>query len=134
MRQDKVKQVICIAGSNEEDFQNRMNEALSHLSNPEIKFFPEMPYYAVIVYTVKRDMPEDALELLEMVEGRTYRCEACPHFGKESNDKRLKWGYCALTCKPTRIDSRACEQFYVYRYKLLSDLKEKYLDIPFTAE
>lgn len=133
MRQDRIKQIICINASSPDDFQDRMNEALSHVSNPEIMFYKDMPYYAVISYAVRRDMPESALELFEMVEGKGYTCEACPHFGK-SDDKRKKWGYCTLTSEPTRIDSRACERFYVYRYKVLADAKDQYLELPFVAE
>lgn len=133
MKQDKVKQVICIYADNPDDFQEKMNESLSHLSNPEITFFKDMPFYAIITYTVKRDMPEDMLELLEMIEGQSYTCEACPHFVRPE-DKRKKWGSCSSSCQPTKADSRACETFYVHRYKILSDAKERYLEIPFKAE
>lgn len=133
MKTDRVKQVICIAANNPMEFQDRMNESLRFLSDPEITFFKDMPYYAVISYVVKRDMPENVLELFEMVEGKHYTCEACPHFGK-SDDKRKKWGYCTLSSEPTRIDSRACERFYVYRYRVLAEAKEEYLQIPYTTK
>lgn len=133
MKTDRVKQVICISASNAEDFQDQMNEALSQLCDPEITFFKDMPFYAVITYVVKRNMPENVLELFEMVEGNSYTCEACPHFGK-SDDNRKKWGYCALSSMPTRIDARACEKFYVYRYKVLAEAKDQYLQIPYTTK
>lgn len=133
MRTDRVKQVICISAGNAEDFQDQMNEALCQLSDPDITFFKDMPFYAVISYVVKRDMPENVLELFEMVEGNSYTCEACPHFGR-SDDKRKKWGYCTLSSMPTRIDSRACERFYVYRYKVLAEAKDQYLQIPYTTK
>ena len=133
MKQDKIKQVICISERNAMDFQDRMNEALSQLSDPEIRTYENQPFIATIVYTVRRDLPENVLELFEMIEDRSYTCEACPHFVR-SEDKRKKWGSCALTCERTRSDSRACERFYVYRYKVLSEAKEQYLQIPFSAE
>lgn len=133
MKTDRVKQVICISAGNAEDFQDQMNEALAHLSDPEIRLY-DVPYTAVIIYAAKRNMPESILEMLEITEGKNYTCEACPHFGRETDDKRTRWGYCALDSKPIRQDARACERFYVYRYNLLSDIRDKYLDMPFTAE
>lgn len=132
MKEDKIKQIICISETNAFDFQNRMNEALTQLSNPEIRTYDNQPFTAVIIYSVRRDLPEDVLELFEMIEGSNI-CRECPHFVK-SEDKRKKWGTCTLKCERTKIDSRACEYFYIHRYKMLSEMKEEYLQIPYKAE
>lgn len=133
MKTDRVRQIIVISEPDPAEFELRMNEALINLSDPEIKLYDNTQFTAVITYYVCRDMPENVLELFEMVEGKGYTCEACPYFEK-SEDKRKKWGSCKLTSQPTRIDSRACERFYVYRYRVLSDAKEKYLETPYTAK
>ena len=133
MRQDKIRQVICISENNAADFEERMNESLRHLSDPEIKLYDNSPYTAVILYKVTRNIPEDILELFELVEGQRHNCIECPHFVK-SDDKRKKWGSCALNAQPTRMDSRACEDYYLFRYKVLSEASKKYAELPFTVE
>ena len=132
MKSDRIKQVKCICADNAEDFQDKLNEQLMHLDNPEITYFKDMPYYAIITYVVKRDMPESIIELFEMVDGRSYVCAACPHFSK-TDDKRKKWGSCSASCIPMRMDSPVCESFYLLRYKMLSEAKGKYLERPYKA-
>lgn len=133
MKQDRVKQIICISEDNAADFEERMNDALSNLSDPEIHMYENNPFTAVIVYFVKRNIPEDLLELFELVEGESFSCLDCPHYVRPT-DKRRKWGECSIMLKPTRADSRACEKYYAFRYKMLSEAKERFLELPFTAE
>lgn len=133
MRQDKVKQIICISEPDPAMFEERMNEALSNLLDPEVRIFESTPFTAVILYTVARDMPESVLELLEIVDGDHHICSECPHYVKPT-DGRKKWGSCSAKGTKTRGDSRACENYYLLRYKAMSEAKDKYLDSPFTAE
>lgn len=133
MRRDKVKQIICISEPNPAIFEERMNEALSNLTEPEVRIFESMPFTAVILYTVSRDMPEDVLELLEMVDGGHHTCIECPRYVKPT-DSRRKWGSCSAKGTKTRGDSRACEDYYLLRYKMLSEAKDSYLEFPFTAD
>lgn len=133
MRQDKVKQIICISEPNPAIFEERMNEALSNLVDPEVRIYESMPFTAVILYTVSRDMPEDVLELLEMVDGGYHTCIECPHYVKPT-DGRRKWGSCSAKGTKTRGDSRACEDYYLLRYKMLSEAKDSLLESPFTVE
>lgn len=133
MKQDKIKQIICISEPNPAIFEKRMNEALSNLIDPEVRIFEAMPFTAVILYTVNRDMPEDILELLEMVDGDHHTCIECPHYIKPT-DNRKKWGSCSTKGIKTRGDGRACEDYYLLRYKMLSEAKNSYLESPFTAE
>ena len=132
MRQDKIQQIIVINEPDPALFEEKMNEALSHIADPEIKIF-DVPYTAVITYGVKRSVPEDVLELLELVDGEIHRCSECPHFVMQT-DKRKKWSNCSLIAQKTRADSRACEHFYMLRYQMLSEAAEAYKEIPFTAD
>ena len=130
MRQDKVKQIICISEGSAELFEERMNDALMRLDNPEIEIDKNRTFTAYIIYTVKRNMPEDVLELFEMVDGESHSCGDCPFF-VPSTDKRKKWGECSKSVLPKRCDNRACEQFYLFRYKALSEAQQQYNLIPF---
>lgn len=133
MRTERVKQIICISETNSEIFESRMNEALSHLVNPEIKLDSNRSFTAYIFYNVKRDVPEDILELLEMVEGEHHICEECPHY-RPPEDKRRKWGDCVVTSEKVRGDGRACEHYYLLKYKSLAAVSNKYRKLPYTVE
>lgn len=132
MRTDKVKQVVVVSDPDPERFENRMNEALAGLTDPEVHLYENMPFTATIIYTVRRDMPEDVLELFEMVEGH-HTCADCPHLVMPE-DKRKKWGTCTAKGTPSRSDGRACERFYVHRHKVLMDAKDRFLQLPFSAD
>lgn len=132
MKQDKIMQVVVIKETDAEVFEERMNEALSNITDPEIKIF-DAPYTAVITYRVTRSVPEDILELLELVDGQRHCCSECPHYIPPS-DKRKKWGNCSQTAQKTRADSRACEGYYLCRYRMLSEAAEAYKELPYKAE
>lgn len=132
MRQDKIQQIVVINEPDPALFEEKMNEALSHIADPEIKIF-DVPYTAVITYSVSRSVPEDVLELLEMVDGEYHQCSECPYFVVPT-DKRKKWSKCSLTAQKTRGDCRACEHFYLLRYRMLTEAAEAYKEIPYTAE
>lgn len=133
MRTEKIKQIICISELSAETFEDKMNEALSGLVDPEIRFDTNKSFTAVIVYKVKRNMPEDVLELFEIIEGKNQRCCDCPYYVPPT-DKRKKWGTCSATGERTRPEGRACEQFYLLRYKALTEAAEKYKELPFVLE
>ncbi len=133
MKKDRVKQIRCITAGSAEEFEYRVNEALAQFGDPEIRFDNNIPFTCTIVYTVEKTVPETVLELLEMVDGKSHTCCECPHFVK-SPDNRKKWGSCSLMVQPTRDDSRACEHYYLWQYKALTEAKEKYMAIPYTPE
>lgn len=133
MRSDHIKQIIAISESNAADFQQKMNEALSEVVNPEVIFDRSIPFTAYITYSVRKDVPETALELLELLDGSSHDCEECPYFIMNS-DKRTRWGECSFKKKKTRINSTACEQFYLWRMKEVEKAKKLYSDIPYIAE
>lgn len=133
MKTERVKQIICISEPNAEIFENRMNEALSHVVDPEIHLDTNRSFTAYIFYNVKRDVPEDILELFEMVEGEHHRCNECPHYVPPT-DKRRKWGRCAITSGQVRADGPACEHYYLLKYKSLSAASSKYRELPYTLE
>lgn len=133
MKTDKVTQVICISETDAAAFEERMNDALSSLANPEILFDPNRSFTAVIVYNVRRDVPESVLELFNMVDGSHHSCSECPRC-VEQTDQRRKWTTCSATGQPIRIDGSVCEKYYLIRYKALSEAAGKYKELPYTVE
>lgn len=133
MRLDNIKQIRCITASTAEEFEERVNEVLAHIKDPEIEFDNNRPYTCTIVFTVRRNTPETVLELFEMVDGSSHTCIECPHF-VHSTDKRKKWSTCSLKAEPTRSDSRACERYYLWQYKVLTEAKEEYHELPYTIK
>lgn len=118
MRTDTFKQVGVICEDNAQAFQEKANELLAQASDAEIVFDQTQPFTMYVLYSVRKNFPESALELLEMLDpdGGHARCEDCPYFEK-STDKRKKWGYCQRKQDKTKIDSRACEVYYIERRK-----------------
>lgn len=133
MKTERYMQVVCISESNASDFQIKMNEALSHLPNPEITLDKCIPFTAYIIYKVKRDVPESVLELLELIDGDPHTCVECPYY-EEPSDKRMKWGICKIKLERMRLDNRACERFYLWRSKELEQAEQLYNQIPFLCE
>ena len=133
MRSEKYKQIIAICENNAEAFQDRMNDALARVADPEIIFDNNRSFTAYVTYRVRKDVPEDVLELFELIEGESHICKECPHF-MLAQDKRKRWGFCTLKVEKTRPDSRACEHFYVWRMKQLEEIAEEYKQLPYTIE
>lgn len=133
MRSEKYKQIIAICENDAEAFQDRMNDALIRVADPEIVFDNNRAFTAYVTYRVKREVPENVLELLELLDGESHYCEECPHY-EISSDKRKKWGSCKLKGIKTRPGSRACEHFYVWRMKQLEQIAEEYKQLPYEIE
>lgn len=133
MRTERIKQIICISEPSAEMFEEKMNQALSHLVNPEIQLDSNRSFTAYIFYSVKRDVPEDILELLELVDGEHHNCNECPHYIPPA-DRRRKRGNCAVTSEQVRGDAPACEHYYLLKYKSLSAVSNKYKELPYTVE
>lgn len=133
MKVERYKQIIAICESNAEDFQDKMNDALAGISDPEVVFDSNRSFTAYITYRVRKNVPEDVLELLEMINGEPHYCEECPHFEREK-DKRKKWTLCRLKREQTRPDSRACEHYYLWRMKQIEQAALQYKEKPFMIE
>lgn len=117
MRDMRCKQIACISETNAQSFETKMNAILTGISNPSITFDPSKPFTAYVLYSVKKEMPETLLELLELLDGNQHRrCEECPYF-ERSTDLRRKWHKCNYDDTKTRADSAACEQYYRAKYE-----------------
>lgn len=135
MKDAKFKQIACIAETDPERFQEKVNLILSHTANPEIIFDKVQPFTMYVVYTVHKNEPESFLELLEMLDpnGGKAHCIDCPHFVR-SSDKRRKWGTCSHKIAETRIDSRACETYYLMLRGLTDSIIDEYEQLPYMIE
>lgn len=116
MRSTKFKQCACISETSADAFQDAVNALLAQLPNPEIIVDQTQPFTMYIFYNVRRDTPENALELLEMFDsdGGNAHCRDCPAFVPDS-DRRRKSGKCVFRDDKVRRDLRACEFYYMKR-------------------
>ena len=133
MRSERYKQVFVIREDNAEAFQDKLNDVLDRVADPEIIFDNNRSFTCYVTYKVRKDVPEDLIELFELLDGERHYCEECPHFVK-SKDNRRKWGSYSLKAMKTRLYSKACEHFYVWRMKHLEELQKQYREIPFQIE
>lgn len=135
MKESTYKQIACISESNAEIFQDKANNILATIAEPEIVLDGTRPFTMYILYSIRKDVPETVLELLEMLDadGGHAHCEDCPAFIK-SPDRRRKWGGCRRKPdKPTRCDSRACELYYLERRREAERITEEFEQIPYRA-
>lgn len=110
MIEKRKKNFRCVKGKTPEEFERNMNDLLEDISDPELYYPPTLPLTAYVTYDTWVKEPE-CLEEVHMLQGDTYRCNTCPYF-ERTNDLRRRWHYCRFHEKPTRDDSRACEEFY----------------------
>lgn len=114
----KRKQFYCIAATDPEEFQDKMNSVLSRHLEPEITF-PNTPLTAYVVVTTEELAPETLADEYRL-QGKSFHCGNCPHLIK-SEDKRKRWHYCEHEDGPSREDTPACEDFY--RWLKRGDIK-----------
>lgn len=133
MRNEHYKQIACISETDPQIFEQKINGILAGLINPEIILDRTQPFTAYVIYRIKKQVPEDLLELLEMIDGQHRTCRECPYFQK-STDKRRKLHTCTLTGKSTREDSRACEEYYRAKAEEHKTILEEYRNLPYTIE
>lgn len=135
MRNEHYKQMACISETDPQIFEQKTNAILAGLINPEIVLDRVKPFTAYIFYKVRKDVPEDILELFEMLDTADGKrtCSDCPYF-KKSTDKRRRKHTCTLTGNMTRADSRACEEYYKAKMQRYRGLLEEYKNIPYTLE
>lgn len=132
MKEKQYKQIYCISEHDAASFEERANDVLAQTPEPEIFIDQSRPFTMYIVYSVSKNIPESALELLEMLDpdgGRANCCD-CRYF-EPSNDHRKKWGACRKKGQGTRCDSRACEVYYLERRQNAAKLAEQYNNLPF---
>ena len=108
---EKVK---TISSSNAEDFDERLNKALTDFGNKgiryELRLAPELGFTAFIVYKEAFMIPETVADEFELG-GETHRCIECPFYVRPT-DGRVKWTRCEITPGLHSRDSYCCEEFY----------------------
>ena len=132
MRNDKLKQCACISEQSADAFQDAANAILAQLPNPEIIVDQTKPFTMYIFYTVRRDTPEDILELLEMLDadGGHAHCQDCPAFIPDT-DRRKKSGRCQLRADIVGRDNRACEFYYMKRRDGKTRIVDELANVPY---
>ena len=132
MRSTKFKQCACISEASAEAFQDAANAILAQLPNPEIIVDQTKPFTMYIFYTVRRDTPEDILELLEMLDadGGHAHCQDCPAFVPDT-DRRKKSGRCKLRADIVSRDYRACEFYYMKRRDGKTRIVDELANVPY---
>ncbi len=110
MRSETKKVFRCVSGSTPEEFQQKMNEILSTVLNPEITFLPSVPFTAYILTEETTTVPECLADEFSL-RGERYICSACPYF-ERTNDLRRKWHYCVYHQQKCHQDTPMCEDAY----------------------
>ncbi len=133
MREDKYKQLVCIAETEPQIFQDKVNGALATKKNPEIILDRTRPFTVYILYTVTKESPETPLEAIEYFTQQKLTCGECPYLDK-SPDKRKVRHTCRIRGYKTRLDSPACEECYRAKRKEWKALQQLIETIPYSEE
>ena len=133
MKERVYKQLACVSENDATNFESKVNDVLAQTPDPEIVIDQTRPFTMYVLYKVRKNVPECALELLEMLDpnGGHATCKECDYF-KKDKDKRKKWGICSRKQNErTRTDARACELYYLELRKDAAELIKKYEQIPY---
>lgn len=105
----KCRQVRFIQGTDLNDLENKINQAL--LDGAELGGI-DIPSFrcALIVTEYVGEIKKTLLDELEEAFGR-HTCEECPFF-KENTDKRCKWHKCTKTGQKVMKTKSCCADFY----------------------
>lgn len=140
MRNERFKQVACISEKSPQAFEKKMNNILAGIANPEIIIDTAREYTAYVIYSVRKEVPETLIELLELLdEDGGGSCEQCPYF-KRKKDKRMKRHDCTAKGIWVRANERACEVYYKDKMQRAGEMQraeemiEQYKNIPYTIE
>lgn len=134
MRSERFKQVACISEKSPQAFEAKINNILAGIANPEIILDTAREYTAYVIYSVRKDVPETLIELLELLDADGGgSCEQCPHF-KRNKDKRIKRHDCTAKGIRVRANGRACEVYYKDKKQRAEEMIEQYKNIPYTIE
>ena len=134
MKHTTLKQCACISEQSAAAFQDAANALLAQLPDPEIILDQTRPFTMYVFYNVKRDTPEDFLELLEMLDkDGGARCADCPAFIPDA-DKRRKRGRCKLKAGELWRDLPACEFYYMKRRDGKTRIVDELAQVPYLIE
>lgn len=109
MREIIRKKVKVIQSTNAQDFENRLNEILDEVNEPQIDFFKECGLCAVITYQ-ERELKAENLADEYNLKGIYYTCADCPHL-ELNTDKRFKYHNCEYKGL-VRLEQTACNRCY----------------------
>lgn len=108
------KQTVIVQGNSAEDFQDRLNKALSHIAERgvkyELQFNMQLGFCAFVVYEEKIQVAETLADEYELA-GEEYRCSECPMYVL-SGDKRVKYTTCKHGVRRCTANDYACDWFY----------------------
>ena len=107
MRREERVKFYCISGTTPEEFQTKMQDVLSKVSEPEIHF-PAKPLMAYVYYRDIAYVPETLREQMRD-RGEVYTCVQCPYF-ERTNDLRKKWHYCVFHQQKCHMESECCDE------------------------
>lgn len=134
MKERAFKQLACVSEKDAASFEDKVNDVLAQTPDPEIIIDQTRPFTMYVLYNVSKNVPESALELLELLDpnGGHATCKNCDYFTKD-NDRRKKWGICSRKKgEKTHADARACELYYLELRKDAAQLLRQYEQISYT--
>lgn len=92
-------------------FEQKMNDKLKEVSNPQIKFVDSMPFCAYITYEVEQKILETAEDEYFEQTGECAHCGDCPYL-VISEDRRIKFHTCKYSEFARKVTTPACELYY----------------------
>ncbi len=107
----KEKRLIYIEAATGKEFEEKMNEALKGLPDPDIQIYGK--FEGAIIYT-EHIFEEEEKSIAEMFEeaGCGATCSECPYYTKPT-DGRVKWTVC--NGRKVKGSSKACDSYYLGR-------------------
>lgn len=104
-------QIAVVESDSAIDFQNKFNSTIKDLAeqNPDFKFIEGAKFCAIITYTTKEKIIENAMDEY-WAAGIRYKCKHCPYL-EDPQDKRIKYCTCGIKGS-THKDANACVTFY----------------------
>ena len=106
----KEKRLIYIEAATGEEFEEKMNEALKGLPDPDIQIYGK--FEGVIIYTEHIFEEEKTIADLFEEAGCGATCSECPYYTKPT-DGRVKWTVC--NGRKVKGSSKACDSYYLGR-------------------
>lgn len=116
----KEKRMIFIEAATGKEFEEKMNDTLKGLPDPEVQIFGK--FEGCIIYTEHIYEEEKTIAQLFEEAGCGAKCEDCPYYERPT-DGRVKWTVCHG--RKVKADSRACDSYYLERRNNVSVIGRK---------
>jgi len=114
MRNETYKQISLIEDDSIVELEKKINERMRELAGHEpVLDIDVKGRYAVITYTAYRDIAETVKDEYNK-KNVHFTCSQCPFLEVDSDKRKKRYPCSHSEIGMSRIDSEACEDFYVW--------------------